>query len=212
MSKKIFQKAEGFEAMEIKLVRRIKDGSEYLNTLIPKNGDIFVDVGAGRGETCKNCKDYCNRTKIIAIEPNPDNVAVLRNVLKDSQHLIIQRGVWDKKEDKILYSIDPHRGRFHSYGQNGEAMFKIKADTLDSILNEHNINCVDLIKIDTEGAEVQALGGFTKFRKGTKFHIECHNNLYDVLSLLLEKVAIINRITIFSNYENEKLAQILGEF
>ena len=188
---------------------REKEGT-YLNTLIPQDGDIFVDVGGNSGSTPSNILSYNKKVRIIIIEPFSQNIEYLKNKFGDKVE-IVEKAAFNTKSKAILYVPDCHRASLRPYSQ-GEERFFIETDTLDSILEELHVNAVDLIKIDTEGSEPQILQEFTKYRKGTKFHIECHNNLHYVLIELLKKKANIKKINIFTDFPDECLSQVLGEF
>ena len=74
----------------------------------------------------------------------------------------------------------------------------INCDPIDNILKDNGFEKVDLIKIDIEGAEVEALKGATKTLKFCrKVIVEIHHeNLEKVKSILLENNLKIDVIKI----------------
>ena len=154
---------------------------------------VFVDVGAWQGDTVISTLKQHPLLRVIAIEPYPEHFKKLQETTKSFRNVCLSnKACWNKGEKKYLYPT-------HDHGKNaGCSLLKrqdsnegrktlVEADTLDSILSTFKIDNVDLLKIDTEGAEKQILAGFTKYRKGTQFNIESHSNLGGVLRELYHK-------------------------
>jgi hypothetical protein len=98
---------------------------------------------------------------------------------------------------------------------NHIAKYEVKADTLDDILAEDNIQTIDYLKVDTEGSEEQVLTGFTKYHKGTRFHVESHiTNLENIICRLLEMGANIEEIGVMrdGNIKEHVVGSVIGEF
>jgi len=153
-------------------------------------GELFVDVGANLGRYTVMLSP--NYKRVIAIEPEPNNTKYLRrNIQRVGLRNIklIQRAISDKNGFVDLY-IARHSGG-HSIKKNDYNKFikaiKVKATTLDVLLK--NEPCVDLIKVDVEGAELQVLDGTRKVMPRIKsWIIEIHDinrkqELEDRLSL-----------------------------
>jgi len=158
-----------------------------------KENMVFVDVGAWQGDTVISTLKRYPYLRVIAVEPHPEHFTKLREITNPFKNVCLSnKACWNIKEKKHLYPT-------HDYGKNaGCSLLKrqdsdekrkilVEADTLDSILSTFKVDCVDLLKIDAEGAEQQILMGFTKYRRGTQFNIESHSNLGGVLRELYHK-------------------------
>lgn len=137
--------------------------------------ETVLDVGACFGDTtipfAKKSK------KVVAIEAGPENVAYLKmNVaISGLQNVyIVEKATWNCRKTLTLHlskSIDRH-----SIVRNmGEKIIEVQADTIDNIVSELGIEKVDFIKMDIEGAEVEALEGAENIlSKAKKIVLETH--------------------------------------
>lgn len=137
-------------------------GNVYEKRYELKEKDVVVDVGAHIGTfTIKAAKEVGNEGKVIAIEPEENNLKLLKrnveiNGLKNV--IIVQKGIWSEKDEMRLYLSD--YSICHSLVcEDTDKSVDIEVDTIDNILNELKVNKVDFIKMDIEGAEIEALKG-----------------------------------------------------
>ena len=128
--------------METILEYKRKIDVSYRDTMIPNEGDIFLEVGASVGNTIKYIMKY--KPIIIAVEPNPDNIKELEMI--QGQITLVRKAAWSSKSVVNLYCLDSHRARFHPYAGCKEV--RVETDSLDNILSEYNIPYVDFIKIE----------------------------------------------------------------
>ena len=135
-----------------------------------KPGDIVLDVGASIGwYSCTVAKMAGDAGKVIAIEPNPTNFALLNKnvVLNELNNItLINKGIWDTQAIKKLKL----KGYASSIGQDlkSKSGELIQFDTIDNILQEYNIKEVNEIKMDIEGAEIEAINGSQETLKRSK--------------------------------------------
>lgn len=143
------------------LIHGLYEGSYHF-----KPGDIVVDAGARIGTfAVKVSRAVGKEGRVIAIEPEPRNFAcLLKNV--QANHLTnvipVQKLLWSEPRSLKLYLS--RNGASHSvfcdsfYDSTGEAI-TVEAQDLDSIVKHLGIDSVDFVKMDIEGAEVQAMSG-----------------------------------------------------
>jgi FkbM family methyltransferase len=139
---------------------------EYFN---PNEGDTVIDVGAHIGlYTLIAAKRVGSSGKVIAIEPDPDNFKILKkNILLNQLSNVeaLECAVYSTKEKLKLFLPELEQGRtiFNTVMQDragtSNNFLEVEANTLDNILNENNIQRVNWIKIDVEGAELEVLKG-----------------------------------------------------
>jgi len=119
-----------------------------------QKGDTVVNIGANVGVfTIKAAREVGNQGKVIAIEPDRNNVEFLEMNIKRAglkNVVVVQKGVWSKRgELKFYQGSSPGT---HSLTKKTQRFTIIEVDTLDSILYELGVEKVDFIKMDIEGA------------------------------------------------------------
>lgn len=134
---------------------------DVLEQFSPNRGDTVVDVGAAFGfYTIMASKKVGQQGKVVAIEPQPDNFEMLNrnvNLNKLANIITLNYAVSSKRGTLRLYSsysTIPERA-----GQSLQDYIEVSADTLDNLLRELDIDEVNWIKVDVEGAELEVLKG-----------------------------------------------------
>jgi FkbM family methyltransferase len=128
------------------------------------SGGIFVDVGANFGwysMLFSICAGPNGR--VIAIEPEPGNLQLLRrNIAENASKnvTVVAAGVGASAGSAELSLIDAANPGKHSMrtGESSYAQVAIEIKTLDAIL-ENTFGEIELLKMDIEGFEVDALLG-----------------------------------------------------
>jgi FkbM family methyltransferase len=136
-----------------------------------KEGDVVLDCGANVGTFVRYCLKR-GAKKVIAIEPAPENIEVLRrNFVKEiaeGRVVVYPKGVWDK-DDFLELHTDPHNSAADSFvieKKGWGAVEKVPLTTIDKLVAELQLEKVDFVKMDIEGAEPNALqGGVETIRK-----------------------------------------------
>ncbi|MHA1370961.1 MAG: FkbM family methyltransferase [Promethearchaeota archaeon] len=149
------------------LLTRDHDYEKYYKL---KAGDIIVDAGAGPFGvfTIFASKIVGATGLVIAIEPEKNNLKNLKENIKINNLenvIVVSKGLWNKKLIKKLY-IGNNSFATHSLSENSEKLaVSIELDTLDNILTGLDISKVNFVKMDIEGAEIQALDGMKRLLK-----------------------------------------------
>jgi len=130
-----------------------------------KAGMVIVDAGAHIGTfALLVSKMVGEQGKVIAVEPQQDSFLQLTKNLeinKIKNVIPINIGLSDFNGNKDFFIDKESACSSFILNSNRQIISKpnIKVKTLDSILQEMNINKVDFLKIDTEGAELEILKG-----------------------------------------------------
>jgi FkbM family methyltransferase len=141
---------------------------KILKNRLPVDG-IFIDVGANIGTFTLVAAHQASRGQVHAFEPSAHHFARLaRNVkLNHFSNVVLNRkGLYDQQGEAVLF-LPSRTGEMNNSGaaslypgneakQVSEAISLVR---LDDYIRDKNIERVDIIKIDIEGAEVKALIG-----------------------------------------------------
>ena len=126
-----------------------------------KNEAVVFDIGAFKGDTAYFFSKKCsNKARIYAFEPDENNYKVLLKI-KDKYKLN------NVIASNILFSNLETEINFLSMDLNRPAV-KMKSTTIDKFVEENNIEKIDYIKMDVEGAERNILEGSIKTIKKFK--------------------------------------------
>ena len=126
-----------------------------------KNDAVVFDIGAFKGDTAYFFSKKCsNKARIYAFEPDENNYKILLKI-KDKYKLN------NVIASDILFSNSETEINFLSMDLNRPAV-KMKSKTIDKFVEENNIEKIDYIKMDVEGAEKNILEGSIKTIKKFK--------------------------------------------
>jgi FkbM family methyltransferase len=150
-----------------------------LKRQLPVNG-VFIDIGANIGTFTLVAARRALHGQVHAFEPSAHHFARLaRNVdLNHFENVFLnQKGLYDQPGEAILF-LPSQAGEMNNSGAaslytcetEGAAQVSegVSLIRLDDYIRDRNIERVDIIKIDIEGAEIKALEGaretITRFR------------------------------------------------
>ena len=133
-----------------------------------EEGEVVVDVGANIGQiTLPMAQRTGKEGKVIAIEPDPENLFLLKLNLSGFDNVrIVENCVWNCKERLKLYRH--YISVAHSVIYRSDEYIEVEADTLDNIVSSLGIEKIDFLKIDAEGAGIEILQGAENVLKTTK--------------------------------------------
>lgn len=131
-----------------------------------KSGDTVIDVGANWGiHTLFMSKLVGPSGQVISIEPcSGTTTELLFNAkLNNCKNIIVKELAASEKNGETFLYIGDSSSINTIQASDGKSEYsekiKVKIATLDSIVKEHGIDKVKLIKIDVEGAESKVLVG-----------------------------------------------------
>lgn len=123
----------------------------------PQDGEIFVDGGCYGVETTLEFMQWCpHYSKVYAFEPDRDNYKRCLDIAreKDLKNFnIFNAGLWSEKGE-LSFAKGGDDGTGSHIEQQGSLV--IQTETLDNVLNGETVT---YIKLDIEGAELEALKG-----------------------------------------------------
>jgi len=149
---------------------------EIVRTVLPSGG-VAIDIGANVGwHTLLMARLVGAEGRVLAIEANPSVREHLERNVKFNrlgQVEVVPFAIAESERHLDFHgpnADDPASASGHVSGRTEEktGLIRVKARSLDSIVEERRIARVDLIKIDVEGFEWPALQGgeetITRFR------------------------------------------------
>lgn len=115
--------------------------------------EVIVDAGAHIGLFSIVMKNRFPAAKIICVEPDKDNCKQLtKNLSHYSNIEIVNAGLWNS--DTKLKVVDEYgQGQSALVVEEDTAKGEVPAISMDSLLKNHGISRVDVLKIDIEVSE-----------------------------------------------------------
>jgi FkbM family methyltransferase len=160
-------------------------GEQYLlSKLRDKDIGTVVDVGANVGWYVLDIHRYLPDAEIYAVEPHPRTFELLRDNTRGIRVHMFNIGLGDRTEDGTLWDFADDSPMKHGepiayfastlkgvidelHRQNAQA-FTVPMTTLDRFAEAEDISIIDLLKIDTEGTEIDVLKGAKNLLKMKK--------------------------------------------
>jgi len=157
------------------------DSLEYFRYFVPQNKGIVFDVGGELGfEATQFSKIVGKKGKVYVFECFPAHIEKLKRITQKRKNIfVIESACWNFKTNLVFYqghTPGSNTAIPDCTGQRGQELadtcadkFIVTADTLDNLwtkLTDRKI--IDFLKMDIEGAELEALEGARELLKNTK--------------------------------------------
>lgn len=151
-----------------KFLKNYFRGRNYIYDIINfyENNDAqyILDIGANVGQSANNFRKFFSKAKIICFEPVNSTYDILKEKTKNDKLIVCENYALGDKEGTTKINLSTNSGlnslvedvnkRFDSNNKQ-----KIKISTVDSYLAKEKIEHINLIKIDTEGFDLNVLKG-----------------------------------------------------
>ncbi len=178
---------------------RVSPYREYHHPVVrARAGDVVIDAGAYDGNTARSFAWHMRgRGTIVALEPSPDNFARLRR--RWIPGLIpMCLGAWNG-DDVLCFEEGRASGRLRSDGAT-----KVRVAPIDRIVRDLRLPRVDLLKLDVEGAEREALEGAraTLRRHRPKLQISIYHRRRDLFELPLWLRSTLDGYRLYVGHHN----------
>lgn len=145
---------------------------------LPFSPKVIVDAGANVGMASIYFAHKYPGAKIIAIEAEASNFDVLaRNVRPYPAIMPIHAALWNRDGEISVCEADPATGVSGNWAfvtREGPGV-KIRAITMPTLMKELQIQAVDLVKIDIEGAEKEVFEAGDWIKSVRCLMIELHD-------------------------------------
>jgi FkbM family methyltransferase len=166
--------------------------SKKINKL-SKRGGLCFDVGANYGYFSIIWANGNSNNKVIAFEASPNNIDRLKHNIKLNN--------FDDQINIEHFALGAEKGIMHFYlgdesGETGwgglvlsenDNSFEVLVNTIDNYCHSNNIEKIDVLKIDVEGADTLVLYGARKMLSNKKInHIYFEQNLVRMEKLKIQ--------------------------
>jgi FkbM family methyltransferase len=118
---------------------------------------VIIDAGANIGLTSLLFANRFPAAKIIAVEPELSNYEMLRKNTAPYANIIpVQAAIWN--ENRPVTIVDPGFGKWgfqvgSAAGGAARNVLECQGLTIDKIMSDHNLDFIDILKMDIEGGE-----------------------------------------------------------
>lgn len=166
-------------------IGRENENLSFFSSLV-EEGDIVIDIGANIGIYSLQAYSVNSKGKIIAVEPDPYNIELLKENIRINEFdiEIVDKAITDRSKNITMYRRRSDSGRSSIFRPEvtGESNFSVESLSLDGLIDELELKSVDLIKIDVEGAEDLIISGgkHTLEKRKIKIFMEIHSDRADV--------------------------------
>lgn len=184
------------------------------------NLNVVLDIGANVGLFSLYMLKKHNCKRIYAIEPTKKAFVQLCDSLNDEPNTSIHKvAIYDYtgkskiKTDEQNSTISGfHNEEIHPYSNNSMNEEEVDVIKLCDFLNDHNIDHVDLIKIDIEGAEYAVIDSLSDLDilKSDRYLIEYHSSEIKNTKRIVERFKFLGYNIL--NLEDPNFDKTLGFF
>ena len=168
---------------------------QFKNIIIKEDINIILELGARHGRDTIQLKEYFD-AKVVSFECNPNVLEDCRERLSPVDDItLVEKAVWS--EDKVIKFYPVMNGNIgassafkanpkYPYEKYEQSVVEVDAVRLDDWWNKNGIGNIDLICMDIQGSELEALKGMGELLKDVKYIItECqYKRLYKNTPLL----------------------------
>lgn len=142
----------------------------FLKKYLPDQKGVLIDVGANQGAYSKEALQYNPNMSIYAFEPHPETFKRLSDNLKIYKNVaLINKGLSSEGGRLKLFDYADKDGSSHAslfedviteiHGAGASVAHEVELTTLDELVESQNIHEISLLKVDTEGNELEVLKG-----------------------------------------------------
>ena len=146
---------------------------ERLSRLWKYSVRVFFDVGANDGATIRWAKSAFPNCRVVAFEPHPETFLRLKENMRSFENLeLVNMALGDKTaevqmfeyDESVLNSLLPNAPFAVRFSKTPREI-KVPCTTVDKFCAENGIAKIDVLKIDTEGFDLQVLNGASSMLK-----------------------------------------------
>ena len=132
---------------------------------------VILDVGANRGDTVAEFREHFGRPSIIAFEPFEECYQALKERFREAGGVRLEQvalgatretrplHVYSGNNMNSLLPMDDQSGNVLRQHFSDTGTVEVKVETLDDFCRDNQVGRVDILKVDTQGFDLQVLKG-----------------------------------------------------
>lgn len=162
--------------------------SDYIEEFHIRKPQNIIDAGGNIGLAAIYYAEKSPTAQIVTIEPDSDNFYLLSENIKPYSNIkAIKGAVWDKvtklcisnRKDAIWDNGTLNAGKYIVSEGEIEGETLVPTYTIDNIMENYNMDKIDILKMDVEGAEREIFAGnYEKWLPKVKILMLEHHDFY----------------------------------
>ncbi|MBL4653189.1 MAG: FkbM family methyltransferase [Flavobacteriales bacterium] len=161
--------------------------ANYENNIFVEDGDVVIDAGGCWGDTALYFYSKNPSGKVYSFEFIPSNIELFeKNLELNPSHnvQIIKQPLWSENNLDFYFKDDGPASQVATIPENGLDE-SVKSITIDMLIQQEKLDSLDFIKMDIEGAELEALKGAKNsiIKYKPKLAISLYHNPVDFLEI-----------------------------
>ena len=146
------------DGSELIALEEIFCGGEYA-AVDGREAETIVDLGANVGQAALWLRGRFPDARILSVEPDPRTFATLRRNLGADPHVTVRRAAITAEDGDVRLERTPESSWGTRVTSAADAdVTGVPGISLETLLDEHGLDQVDVLKVDIEGLEHDALG------------------------------------------------------
>jgi len=168
------------------MIKTLLDHTFYIDKI---NDVVIVDLGANDGRFYAECLDHFGTTSIksyIGVEPNKILYDDLKIKYNDTNLIWVNKAVYKNSDQDIVFTevdnheagnILGHENQYFKWGLENPNNYLVKTITIEDLIKNYNLDQIDYLKIDIEGAEYDLIDSLNNdiCNKITQISVEFHD-------------------------------------
>lgn len=135
----------------------------------PKRPVILFDVGANIGQTIASFLEMFPDSQIHSFEPSPATFEALRNAYGHDARVHLENLALGDQEGTLPFHVTQdysvNDSLLEPAWDAGAKIVSVRVSTLDRYCQQHRVETIDYLKIDTQGFDLQVLRGADQLLK-----------------------------------------------
>ena len=147
---------------DIRVFKQIFVDNEYDSLNLPETAKTIIDLGANIGLSVFFFIKKFPDARIVAVEPDAVNFSIMeKNLEKFSKSVsLLQAAIWPTDGEVSLVEEDDDHTSLGAWGYRTEtskdnSALSVKAVSIPTIMKQYDMDFVDILKVDIEGAEYE---------------------------------------------------------